>query len=255
MNKFLKVGFAVVAMLFTGMQVNAQSLRDYVNKADRAINGKGNNGNQGSGSINNLSNTDIVSALREALQIGAKNSGQKLSAMNGYFGNQLIKILMPPEAKQVESTLRNMGLGDQVDKAILSMNRAAEDAAMKAVPIFIDAIKGMSIQDGLSILKSGNGAATAYLKQKTTTALTSAFRPVIQNSLDKVNATKYWKDIFTTYNKVPLVKHVNPDLTSYVTERALNGLFVTIADEENKIRVNPAARVTDLLKKVFGAHS
>jgi hypothetical protein len=255
MNKFLKIGFAAAAVLLSGLQANAQSLRDYVNKADQAINGKGSKGSQGNNSISNLSNTDIVSALREALQIGAKNSGQKLSAMNGYFGNQLIKILMPPEARQVESTLRNMGLGDQVDKAILSMNRAAEDAATKAVPIFIDAIKGMSIQDGLSILKGGNGAATAYLKQKTTAALTSAFTPVIKSSLDKVNATKYWKDIFTTYNKVPLVKHVNPDLTSYVTERALNGLFVTIADEENKIRVNPAARVTDLLKKVFGAHS
>ena len=159
---------------------------------------------------------------------------------------------MPPEAKKVESTLRSMGFGEQVDKAILSMNRAAEDAATKAVPIFVNAIKGMSIQDGISIVRGGQGAATNYLKNRTTMELTNAFRPVIENSLNKVNATKYWTDIFTIYNKIPTVQRVNTDLPAYVTERALNGLFVTIADEENKIRTNSAARVTDLLKKVFG---
>jgi len=255
MKTFLKIGFAASAMLFVYTASEGQTLRDYANRAKTIVNTKSNsNSNQQGGSINNLSNTDIVAALRQALEIGAQNSGQKLSSLNGYFGNQLIKILMPPEAKKVESTLRNMGAGEQVDKAILSMNRAAEDAAMKAVPIFVDAIKGMSIQDGLSILQGGNGAATNFLKGRTTNALTNAFRPVIQKSLDKVNATRYWKDIFTIYNKVPLVQKINPDLTAYVTERALNGLFVTIADEENKIRLNPAARVTDLLKKVFGAH-
>jgi len=250
MKVFVKMSFLAATMFFVSIRGNAQTLKQYRDKANQVINN--NSGNKGTG-VGSLSNTDIVSALREALQIGAQNSGKKLSLPNGYFGNQIIKILMPPEAKKVESTLRGMGMGDQVDKAILSMNRAAEDAAMKAVPIFIDAIKGMSIQDGLSILQGGNGAATNYLKSKTTSALTNAFRPVIKNSLDKVDATRYWKDIFSTYNKVPLVKHINPDLTAYVTERALNGLFVTVADEENKIRTNPAARVTDLLKKVFGA--
>ena len=162
---------------------------------------------------------------------------------------------MPPEAKKVENTLRSIGMGDQVDKAVLSMNRAAEDASIKALDIFINAIKNMSIQDGLSILKGGNNAATEYLKSKTTAALTTAFRPIIEESLDKVNATKYWSEVFTVYNELPTTyKKVNPDLPAYVTERALNGVFVYIADEEAKIRMNPAARVTDLLKKVFGSN-
>ena len=135
------------------------------------------------------------------------------------------------------------------------MNRAAEDASGKALQIFIDAITSMSIQDGMNILKGGNDAATQYLKSKTTVALTKAFRPVIEQSLDKVHATEYWSDVFTTYNKLPTTfNKVNPDLPAYVTERALNGVFVYIADEEAKIRTNPAARVTDLLKKVFDQH-
>jgi len=145
-----------------------------------------------------------------------------------------------------------MGMGDKVDQAILSMNRAAEDAATKAVPIFVNAITNMSIQDGMSILKGQNNAATSYLKSKTYTALSAAFMPEIQNSLNKVDATKYWKEIFSTYNRIPFVEKVNPDLTSYVTGKALDGLFVSIAQEEANIRSNPEARVTDLLKKVFG---
>ncbi len=153
----------------------------------------------------------------------------------------------------MESTLRSLGFGNQVDQAILSMNRAAEDAAAKAVPIFVNAITSMSIQDGISIVRGGQGAATNFLKNRTTQSLTDAFRPVIQNSLGKVNATRYWTDIFTIYNRLPTVRNkINPDLTAYVTERALNGLFVTIAEEENKIRLDPAARVSDLLRKVFG---
>lgn len=162
---------------------------------------------------------------------------------------------MPPEARQIESTLRSLGMGAQVDKAILSMNRAAEDASGKAVPIFVNAITSMSIQDGISILRGGQGAATNFLKNRTTAALTSEFRPVIQNSLNSVGATRYWSDIVNIYNRLPTVRNkMNPDLAGYVTERALNGLFVTIADEENKIRLDPAARVTDLLKKVFGSN-
>ena len=145
-------------------------------------------------------------------------------------------------------------MGSLADKVILQMNRAAEDAAGKAVPIFINAITSMSIQDGLSILKGGNGAATNFLKQKTTVALTSAFRPVVQKSLNQLNVDTYWNQLFSTYNKLPITRNkINPDLTAYVTERALNGLFVTVAEEENKIRSNPASRVTDILKKVFGA--
>lgn len=207
----------------------------------------------GSGTGTNLSNTEIVNGLKQALEIGSNNAGNQLSVLNGYFGNQLIKILMPPEARKVESTLRSIGMGAEVDKAIMAMNRAAEDAAKKAAPIFVNAIRNISIQDGVSILKGGNGAATNFLKGRTTQELTNAFRPIIESSLAKVNATKYWSQVFTVYNRLPTTANkINPDLTGYVTERALSGLFVTVEQEENKIRQNPAARVTDLLRKVFG---
>jgi hypothetical protein len=251
MNKAMKAAF-VAAALCAGPLANGQTFGDYVKKGKEIVNQ--NSGNKGSGSIGNLSNSEIVAGLKEALNVGTKNSANKLSTLNGYFGNQLIKILMPPEARKVESALRSVGMGNLVDKAILSMNRAAEDAAQKSVPIFANAITSMTIQDGVSILRGGNGAATNYLKSKTTAQLTTAFRPVINGSLAKVGATKYWTEVINVYNRLPTVKQkINPDLTAYVTERALNGLFVTISDEENKIRSNPAARVTDLLKKVFGA--
>ncbi len=214
----------------------------------------GTSGSNSGISLNNISNGEIVSALRQALEIGAQNAGGRLNKLNGFFGNALIKVLLPPEAQKVEATLRSFGMGNLVDKAILSMNRAAEDAAGKAAPIFINSIKQMTITDGVNIVRGGQGAATAYLRTATTSALTSAFRPVIQSSLGKTGATAYWGQVMSAYNKLPITRNkINPDLTAYVTERALNGLFVTIADEENKIRTNPAARVTDLLSKVFGA--
>lgn len=202
----------------------------------------------------NLSNDEIISGLKEALSVGATNSAGKLSAVDGFFANAAIKVLMPPEAKKVESTLRSLGMGNLVDKAILSMNRAAEDAAKSAAPIFLNAIKGMSFQDALGILKGSDTAATSYLKGKTLPALTSAFHPVIDSALQKTDATKYWKDVFETYNKLPTTfKKVNTDLSGYVTERALGGLFFQVAAEEQKIRKDPAARVTETLKKVFGS--
>lgn len=201
-----------------------------------------------------LSNEDIVAGLKEALSVGARNSADKLSSVDGFFANAAIKVLMPEEAKKVESTLRNIGMGNLVDKAILSMNRAAEDAAKSAAPIFVDAIKSMSIQDAVGILRGTDTAATTYLKGKTTAGLTAAFRPVIETSLQKVNATKYWKDVFETYNKLPTTfNKVNTDLSEFVTEKALNGIFFQVAIEEKKIREDPAARVTDILKKVFGS--
>lgn len=159
---------------------------------------------------------------------------------------------MPAEAKQVEQKLRVIGFGKQVDNAILSMNRAAEDAAKSAAPIFINAIKQMTIQDAVSIFRSTDFAATDFLKSKTLTALTNAFRPVIESSLEKVNATKYWNSIFTTYNKFSFSK-INPDLGAYVTDKALSGIFYQIGLEEQQIRKNPATRTTDLLKQVFGS--
>lgn len=238
---------------FTTTGCSSQTFGGFLNKVLGTGGSSGSSGSTTTTSGSNVTNNEIISALKQALEIGAQNAGSELSAVNGYFGNQLIKIVMPAEAQKVESTLRSIGMGAEVDKAITAMNRAAEDAAKQAVPIFVNAIKGMSIQDGLSILQGGNSAATNYLKGKTTESLTNAYRPVIQKALAKVDATKYWTQIFTVYNQLPTTRNkINTDLVAYVTERALNGLFVTISEEENKIRQNPQARVTDLLRKVFG---
>jgi hypothetical protein len=197
-----------------------------------------------------LTNDEVVKGLKEALEVGTKKGADKLSAVDGFFKDAVLKILMPPEAEKAEKTLRNVGFGKQVDNAILSMNRAAEDAAKSAAPIFINAIKQMSIQDAFGILKGGDFAATNYLKEKTTASLTEAFRPVIENSLKKVDATKYWNTVFTTYNKFSSEK-VNTDLAAYVTEKAMTGIFYQVGQEEQKIRKDPLARTTDILKKVF----
>lgn len=194
----------------------------------------------------------IASGLKEALTIGTKNSTGRLSATNGFFANAVLKILMPPEAQKVESTLRSVGMGGVIDKAIMAMNRGAEEAAKSATPIFVNAIQQMTITDALGILRGGDSAATTYFKGKTTAALTSAFSPVIGQALKNVDATKYWSDVFTVYNKFSKTP-VNTNLTAYVTERAISGIFYEVAQEEQKIRKDPAARVTELLKTVFGS--
>ncbi|HNF43538.1 MAG TPA: DUF4197 domain-containing protein [Ferruginibacter sp.] len=225
------------------VSVNAarsQVLKDVLNKVTKSTQGS------------NLSNDDIVSGLKEALRVGTDSSTKKLSKMDGFFKDAAVKILMPEEAKKVERTLRNFGMGSLVDKAILAMNRAAEDAASGVGTIFWDAIRQMSITDGLKILRGGDYAATDYLKSMTTKQLTEKFRPVIETSLAKTEATKYWKDLFTAYNRFSK-DPVNTDLTAYVTERALAGLFLQIGQQEQKIRKDPAAQVTDILKKVFGS--
>jgi hypothetical protein len=208
--------------------------------------------NSGKTNSGSLSTDEIVSGLKEALSLGAQKSGEKLSAADGFFKDAVVKILMPPEVSKVESKLRMLGMGSLVDNAILSMNRAAEDASKSAAPIFIDAVKKMTVQDAIGILRGTDTAATSYLKRTTSPQLTTAFTPVIEASLEKVDATKYWKDVFTAYNKVSL-KKVNTDLNAYVTERALNGIFFYVAEEEKKIRTNPAERASDILKKVFGS--
>ena len=209
----------------------------------------GNTGTTDNGSTS--SNSDIISGLKEALRIGTDNSSKKLNKLDGFFADAAIKILMPEEAKKVEKTLRGIGMGGMVDNAILSMNRAAEDAAGGIGSIFWDAIRQMNITDGLQILRGGDFAATDYLKRTTTTVLTAKFRPVIENSLAKTEATKYWKDVFSAYNNFSS-SPVNTDLSAYVTEKALSGLFYNISLEEQKIRKDPVAQVTDLLKTVFG---
>ena len=233
---------------------NAQGLLGKLNKAV-----KGDSSNKILGGINktfggaggaSLSNDDIIKGLKEALTIGTGNSAKSLNKADGFFANAAIKILMPEEAKKAEKTLRQFGMGSLVDRAVLSMNRAAEDAAGGISTIFWDAIKGMTLTDGLSILRGGDFAATDYLKKNTTAQLTEKMRPVIEQSLAKVNATIYWKDVFTAYNKLSK-QPVNTDLSAYVTERSMTGIFYSIGQEEQKIRKDPAAQVTDLLKKVF----
>jgi uncharacterized protein DUF4197 len=210
--------------------------------------------NKAKGGSSSLSNEDIVAGLKEALSVGATNGANKLSAVDGFFANAAIKVLMPPEAKKVETTLRSVGMGKLVDNAILSMNRAAEEASKSAAPIFVNAVKSMSFSDALSILKGSDTAATGYLRGKTISALTTAFRPVIDSALQKTAATSYWKTVFDAYNKLPTTfNKINPDLSGYVTEKSLGGMFYQVAQEEMKIRKDPAARVSDILKKVFGS--
>ena len=202
-------------------------------------------------SSSNLSSSEIVSGLKEALSIGAQKSGDKLSAKDGFFKDAAVKILLPEQVRNVENKLRMLGLGKTVDNAELSLNRAAEDASNAAAPIFLSAIKKMTVTDALNILRGSDTAATGYLRKTTSPELITAFRPIIEESLKKVDATKYWKDVFNTYNKFTS-NPVDTDINSYVTTKALDGIFYYVAQEEIGIRKNPAARVTDILKTVFG---
>lgn len=196
---------------------------------------------------------EIGEGLKQALEFGTSAGADRLSAKDGFFGNLAVKILFPPEAQKVEKTLRSVGLNALADNVILTINRAAEDAAKEAKPIFISAIKQMTIADATNILLSGNkDAATQYFKRVTTVQLMEKFRPVITASLSKVGATKYWGDAATAYNKLPLVKPINTDLASYVAQKAIDGMFIQVAQEELKIRDNISARSTNLLQKVFG---
>lgn len=203
------------------------------------------------GAVGGLTNSDIASGLKEALQVGISKGSDQASAVNGYFKNPLLKIAFPPEAQKVATTLRQLGLNQQVDQFELSLNRAAEDAAKKAKPVFIKAITSMSIQDAVGILQGQKDAATQYLRRSSGQQLVTEFTPIIDSTLKKNNATRYYSDLVNTYNKVPFVQKVNPNLTEYATNKAVDGLFILVAQEEAKIRENPAARVTELLKKVF----
>ncbi|HEY5369883.1 MAG TPA: DUF4197 domain-containing protein [Hanamia sp.] len=197
-----------------------------------------------------LSTDEIVSGLKEALSLGAQKSGDKLSTADGFFKDAAVKILLPKQVRDIEDKMRMFGMGKLVDDAELSMNRAAEDAAKSAAPIFLSAIKQMTVTDALNILKGTDTAATAYLRKTTTPQLTDAFMPVIETSLKKFDAAKYWNQVFTAYNRFSK-DPVDTDINSYVTGKALDGVFYYVAQEELNIRKNPAARVTDILKKVF----
>ncbi|MEX2592894.1 MAG: DUF4197 domain-containing protein [Anditalea sp.] len=203
----------------------------------------------------NLSSEEVGNGLKEALTKGVSQGSDLVSQVDGYLNNPEIRIPFPPEVKKVEEKLRQIGMGSEVDKFVLALNRAAEDAAKEAKPVFLSAIKQMTIQDAWSILKGEDNAATQYLNRTTSAQLHEKFKPVIRESLEKVNATQYYSNLINSYNKIPFVKKVNPELDDYATNKAMEGLFVMVAKEEKNIRENPGARTSDLMKAVFGTQN
>ncbi len=198
-----------------------------------------------------ITNSQIAGGLKEALNNGITNQVSTLAIKDGFFKNELVKILLPQELQKVDNTLRKIGLSKLADEGLKVLNRAAEDAVGEAIPIFIDAIKGMTFADAKNILLGDNNAATSYLKGKTTDALYQKFNPIINNSFQKVGADKIWSNLITKYNNLPLTKDVNPDLTDYVTGEALKGVYTMVEIEERNIREKVSSRTSDLLKRVF----
>jgi hypothetical protein len=240
MKKLLLL-FLFTSLVTTG--ANAQ-LKDMLGKAkDKVAAATG-----GSGSLNNV---DIGSALKEALNKGVTEQVTKLTAVDGFYKNEAVKILLPQELQVVDKKLRQMGMGKLADEGLLVLNRAAEDAVKEATPIFVNAITSMTITDAKNILMGADNSATTYLQKTTSTPLYSKFNPVVQTSLSKVGADKVWAGIISKYNSLPLVTKVNPDLNDYVTNKALDGVFKMISVEEKNIRTNLSSRTSDLLKKVF----
>jgi hypothetical protein len=249
MKKILtSVLFLFASVILFAQKDSSSNINGMFKKASSLFGKKSSSGKSSSG----LSSSEIVSGLKEALSLGAQKSGDKLSVTDGFFKDAAVKILLPQQIRDVESKMRMLGFGKLVDNAELSMNRAAEDASKAAAPIFLDAIKKMTVTDALNILRGSDTAATGYLRKTTSPELTTAFHPVIETSLKKTDANKYWKDVFSTYNKFTS-KPVDTDINSYVTGKALDGLFYYVAQEEIGIRKNPAERVTDVLKNVFGS--
>ncbi len=239
--------FACFAILFFMVQsCTSKEFNTTLNAANKMLNDA--NAQSAGGAV---TQAEASGGLKEALVQGITKGTGMVSKSDGFFKNAVIKLLMPPEAVKVEQKLRALGMGKLVDDAILSMNRAAEDASGLALPIFKSAITNMSFTDVMGVLRGPNDAATSYLKNATTSQMKAAFMPVVKNSLSKVGATKHWNDVFNAYNQLPLVQKVNPDLTDFVTQRAMDGLFLQIKNEEANIRSNPMARASSLLKKVF----
>lgn len=199
-----------------------------------------------------LDDETLAKGLKEALSTGTGNAVGALSAFDGYFGNQAVKILMPKRIKKIGNVLSKFGYRKQVDEFILSMNRAAEKAASRARPIFVDAIKTMTFEDARKILKGGDTAATDYFRNRTSKRLYESFKPAVSSSMNEVGVTRHYKDLMQKYAAIPFMKKESMDLDHYVTDKALAGLFYMVGEEEKKIRTDPRARVTDLLKKVFG---
>lgn len=203
-----------------------------------------------------LTNQEVIAGLKEALTVGIKNAVDVTAITDGFLANNEIKLPFPASANAMKEKAIEWGLEGQVDKVVTTLNRAAEDAAKEAVPIFVNAIKNMTVQDGFAILNGGQGAATEFLRKNTTNELLVVFAPKVQNSIEKVKLTQYWEPVATRYNQAMFFtggEKVDTDLNQYVTERAIDGLFTMVEKEEVKIRQDPAARVTDLLKRVFGS--
>ena len=201
---------------------------------------------------NNMTESKASEGLKAALKAGTDIASNNLGTVDGFLGNAAVKILFPPEAKKVESTLRSIGMNKVCDDVVVSVNRAAETAVIEAKPIFTAAITNMSIQDAIGILTGGQNSATEYLKKSSGQALVQKFQPIIKSNLEKSNATKYWGDVMSAYNNVPFVQKVNPDLTQFVTQKAIDGIFMMVAQEELKIRQNPSLRVGSIIQDVFG---
>ncbi len=229
--KFFKI-IPIIIILFLG---SCSELQQVVNQLPQSV----------------ISNTDIASGLREALDNGIDKQVTKLTLEDGFFKNDLVKIGLPEELQKVDKALRGIGLGSLADQGLKTLNRAAENAVKEATPIFVDAVKGITFNDAKNILLGNDNAATQYLQSGTSDALYGKFNPVIKNSFAKVGADKIWENIITKYNTIPFVKKVNPDLTDYVTQEALKGVFTMIAVEEKEIRTKTSSRTTTLLKKVF----
>jgi len=232
MNKLILFTILIIASACSVQQIN-QTIDDYMKGGDK------------------LTTEEVTSGLKEALIQGITKGSDNASKKDGYFGNSLIKIPFPPDAAKVAKTLRDIGLGKEVDRFVMTLNRGAEDAAKSAKPIFVNAIKRMTIEDAWAILKGGDDSATQYLQKTTSQPLYNSFKPIIRNSLNTVNATKYYSDLVKRYNQVPFVDKVNPELDDYATNLAMDGLFKLIAGEEKNIRQDPVARTTAILKKVF----
>lgn len=245
-----KIGIGLLAIFFLSQcsEKGLQTLNDVLDTTESIL-------GEGDGTAAALTNTEVINGLKEALKVGTDSAVNLASKVNGFYSNPLLFIEFPEEAIKVKNTLVDAGFSNLVDDFELTLNRAAEEASKEATSIFVDAILGMTIQDGFSILNGGQNAATNYLKEKTTSRLKEKFQPKVQNAIESVNLTKYWQPVINKYNILTILtggEEINPDLESYVTEKAIDGLFVHIEQREKDIRENPAARVSSLLERVFG---
>lgn len=236
MKKIIYPLSAIILFGFTG----CSELQQVANQLPNVLNESG-----------QIGQNQIANALKQALNQGIDKQVTKLTKTNGFYNNSLVKIGLPSELQQVEKTLRSVGLGSLADEGVKALNRAAENAVKEATPIFVDAITSMTISDATNILMGDKNAATQYLQKSTSKALYNKFNPVIEQSFSKVGADKIWANIIKQYNNIPLVKKINPDLTDYVTQEALDGVYTMIEQEELNIRSKTSSRTTDLMKSVF----